>query len=151
MKNRQATYVSVSAGGNDATCISSISVAWPDGSDAKVWLGDIGYGCADDIHGPWWQNSNNQTGSDPEQKSRCIWIDGDGTDGIQTEAIALHIADFGRTGNTVQSPDGTTTNAISKKWRDNRDLICKAVARMDFPTTTYSKDVYPLIYQPPLS
>jgi len=36
MDGVQATYVSVGTGGNDAICISAVSVAWPDGSTPKV-------------------------------------------------------------------------------------------------------------------
>jgi hypothetical protein len=46
MDGRQATYVSVGTGGNDAICISAVSVAWPDNSSPKVWLGDMGANCS---------------------------------------------------------------------------------------------------------
>jgi hypothetical protein len=148
MDGRQATYVSVATGGNDAICISAISVAWPDGSTPKVWLGDMGQKCAT-ADGPFWANSVTQTGSDPEFQSKCIWIDGDGTDGITTQGFGLHIVDFGRTDGATTSNGAPTTNPVADQWNNDNDLLCKAPGRMNF-SSFFEADTYPLVYQPPL-
>ncbi|KAM0148799.1 hypothetical protein ACHAPC_006340 [Botrytis cinerea] len=46
---RQAQYISAVSGGNDAICISYITVTWPD-SLKESWMGDWGYLCG----GPWY-------------------------------------------------------------------------------------------------
>lgn len=148
MDGKQATYVSVAYGGNDAICISAVSVAWPDNSTPKVWLGDMGQNCST-ASGPFWANSVTQTGSDPQFQSKCIWIDGDKTDGITTEGFSLHIVDFGRTDGATTTDGAPTTNPVAEQWNDNNDLLCKASGRMNFYDLFLSDD-YPLVYQPPL-
>ncbi|KAF2664830.1 hypothetical protein BT63DRAFT_459443 [Microthyrium microscopicum] len=152
-QGKQATYVTVAAAGNDAICISGISVAWPDGSDPRGWLGDMGQNCTDvglsAAESPYWANSNTQTGSDPSHKSKCIWLDGDKTGGIATQAIGLHITDFGRTDGATDANGEPLRNAVAKQWTGNRDLFCKAKARMGFYDTFFA-DSFPLVYQPPL-
>jgi hypothetical protein len=148
MDGRQATYVTVVTGGNDALCISALSVAWPDGTAPKVWLGDMGQKCAT-TEGPFWANSATQTGSDPQFQSKCVWIDGDGTDGITTKGFSLHIVDFGRTDGATTNNGEPTTNPVADQWNENNDLLCKAPGRMNF-SSNFQADTYPWIYQPPL-
>ena len=108
MDGRQATYVSVGTGGNDAICFSAVSVAWPDNSSPKVWLGDMGANCST-ADGLFWTESVTQTGSDPEFQSKCIWIDNDDTNGIPSQGFSLHIVDFGRTDGAVTNNGAPTT------------------------------------------
>lgn len=61
---RQAQYISAVSGGNDAICISYITVTWPD-SLKESWMGDWGYLCG----GPWYPAhtiSNVQSDYKPE-------------------------------------------------------------------------------------
>jgi hypothetical protein len=148
MKGTQATYVSVSSGGDDAICIAAVSVAWADGSDPKVWLGDIGKNCST-TRGPYWAPSNTQTGADPQDKSNCIWIGSAGHGGITTQGFGLHIIDFGRTDGLLDQKGQPTTNPVADQWTTNNDLLCKAQARMGF-YDTFMGTQYPQVYVPPL-
>jgi hypothetical protein len=148
MEGRQATYVSIANGGANAICISAVSVAWPDNSTPKGWLGDIAYNCST-ADGPLWANSVTQTGSDPEFQAKCVWIDGDGTNGIPHQGFSLHIVDFGRTDGAVTKDGAPTTNAVAQQWNDNNDLLCKAPGRMNF-YENFLPDDFPIVYQPPL-
>ena len=131
MKGTQASYIAVSAGGNDAICISSISVAWPDGSDALVWLGDLGRACVSD-----WSPSVSRTGSGGEQSS-CVWIDGDYSNGLKYQGLGLHMTDFDAISN------------VATAFNDNIDLLCNAPARQKF-YPQLRKDDWTLYFQPPL-
>jgi hypothetical protein len=149
MGGKQATYVSVAAGGNKPLCISALSVAWPDGSDSKVWLGDIGYNCSAEPNGPSWANSVTQTGSDPQFQSKCIWIDAALKYGILSQGFGLHIVDFGRTDGAVDNNGAPTSNPVAQQWNENNALLCNAPGRMNF-SSFFEADTYPLVYQPPL-
>jgi len=108
----------------------------------------MGYKCAA-ATGPYFANSVTQTGSDPEDQSKCIWIDGDDTNGITTQGFSLHIVDFGRTDGAVTNGGGQTTNPVAEQWNNNTDLLCKAPGRMNF-YNAFGPDDFPIIYQPPL-
>jgi hypothetical protein len=137
-QGKQATYVSVQTGGNDALCISAVTVAWPDDNNPKGWLGDMGYECAT-AAGPFFALSVTQTGDDPEFQSRCV----------PSQGFGLHIVDFGRTDGAFTPDGGNTTNPVADQWNDNMDLLCKAPARMNF-YTDFARDDFPVVYQPPL-
>ncbi|TGO71131.1 hypothetical protein BELL_0616g00060 [Botrytis elliptica] len=85
---RQGQYLSVVSGGNDALCISYIAVTWPDGGQ-QTWTGDIGVQCG----GDWYES---QTIMDPSTNymPKCMWIDSDGSNGIKTKGMGIHITDF---------------------------------------------------------
>jgi hypothetical protein len=150
MEGKQATYVSVQAGGSNEICISAISVAWPDGSSPKVWLGDIGVNCSTAADGPEWSNSVTQTGSDPQFQSKCIWLTTDPLAlGIHNEGINLHIVDFGRTDGATTRDGAQTTNPVALQWNSDNDLLCKAPGRMTF-VNRQNGAIPILVYQPPL-
>jgi hypothetical protein len=152
MAGKQATYVAVGAGGSDAICISAISVSWPDGSNPKVWLGDLAANCSDIMatNTPFWANSVTQTGDNPQYQSKCVYIDGIVNGDVTAEAIGLHITDFGRTDGAFDGNGGLTTNPVAEQWNDNRDLLCGATPRM-YIYDSFGSNEYPDIYQPPLS
>lgn len=108
----------------------------------------MGYNCST-ADGPFWANSVTQTGSDPEFQAKCIWIDGDSTNGIPTQGFSLHIVDFGRTNGAVTKDGAPTTNPVADQWNDNNNLLCKAPGRMNF-YKDFLPDDFPNLYQPPL-
>ncbi|KAF1949403.1 hypothetical protein CC80DRAFT_581401 [Byssothecium circinans] len=110
MEGRQAQYISVSQGGNDALCISYISMTWSDGQN-KAWYGDVGKEC-----GGVWYNSQTLMG-DGDYRPRCVWIDGDGTNGIKTKGMGIHITDF------------TATEKRAQAYVKDPDTMCKSKPR----------------------
>ena len=104
---RQAQYISVSKGGIDAICISYIAVTWPDGQK-KAWYGDVGYSC-----GGHWYNSNTIIG-DGNYQPKCLWIDGDSSNGITTQGFGVHITDF------------TATAERAAAYQEDPDTMCKS-------------------------
>ncbi|KAL1626478.1 hypothetical protein SLS56_006789 [Neofusicoccum ribis] len=129
-QGRQAQYISVSKGGNDALCISYISVTWPDGQQ-KAWYGDVGYQC-----GGFWYNSQTIVGDDNYQP-KCIWIDGDSSNGITTQGMGIHITDF------------TATQERAQAYADDPDTMCKSKPRFHLYDKLTS-DYYLPFFNPPL-
>ncbi|KAL9108924.1 MAG: hypothetical protein Q9227_006320 [Pyrenula ochraceoflavens] len=132
MGGRQAEYVSISNGGNDALCIAYISMTWPDGSQ-YIWSGDVGYSCG----GHWYpsQTTFGQAGKD--YKPRCLWIDGDDSNGITTQGLGMHITDF------------ESTNERAAAYNKNNRLMCGSMPRFWLYNTINSDKSLPY-FDPPL-
>ena len=112
MGGRQAEYLSISKGGNDALCIAYITVTWPDNSK-YVWSGDVGYSC-----GAHWYPSQTTFGeANPGYKPKCMWIDGDDSNGISTQGLGMHITDF------------QSTKERAAAFNKDTDLMCKSTPR----------------------
>ncbi|KAG9232657.1 hypothetical protein BJ875DRAFT_485887 [Amylocarpus encephaloides] len=108
-------YLAISAGGNDAICISFIQMVRPD-LQVFGWTGDIGKAC-----GAPWYPSNREVNTN-HTKPACVWIDGDGRsgsgpNGINFKGIGLHMTDF-------TGYDGT---AIS--YQADPSIMCKSKPR----------------------
>ncbi|KAK8006659.1 hypothetical protein PG991_012956 [Apiospora marii] len=129
-QGRQAQYLSVSKGGNDALCISYISMTWPDGQK-KAWYGDVGYQC-----GGHWYNSQTLIGDDNYQP-KCTWIDGDKSNGITTQGFGMHITDF------------TATKERAAAYADDQDTMCKSKPRFHLYDDLKS-DYFLPYFSPPL-
>jgi len=129
-QGRQAQYISVSKGGNDALCISYISATWPDGQQ-KAWYGDVGYQC-----GGFWYNSQTIIGDDNYQP-KCVWIDGDKSNGITTQGLGVHITDF------------TATKERAQAYADDQDTMCKSKPRFHLYDNLKS-DYFLPYFNPPL-
>lgn len=129
-QGRQAQYISVSKGGNDALCISYIAVTWPDGQQ-KGWYGDVGYQC-----GGSWYNSQTIIGEDNYQP-KCVWIDGDKSNGITTQGMGIHITDF------------TATEERAKAYAGDPDTMCKSKPRFHLYDDLTS-DMFLPYFDPPL-
>lgn len=110
MEGRQAQYISISKGGNDALCIAYITMTWPDGQN-KAWYGDVGADC-----GGHWYNSQTIIGEGNYQP-RCTWIDGDASNGIKTQGMGIHITDF------------TATEERAAAYKKDKDTMCKSKPR----------------------
>jgi hypothetical protein len=129
-QGRQAQYISVSKGGNDALCISYIAVTWPDGQQ-KAWYGDVGYQC-----GGFWYNSQTIIGEDNYQP-KCIWIDGDSSNGITTQGMGIHITDF------------VATQQRAEAYAKDPDTMCKSKPRFHLYDDLTS-DMFLPVFNPPL-
>jgi hypothetical protein len=110
----QAHYISLSQRGNDAICIAGISVTWPDGIE-YAWYGDVGELCG----APWYHSSTILSAQDL-YTPKCVWIDGDETNGIKTKGMAIHLPSFVATEERAQS------------MTDDKDLWCKVQPRLHF-------------------
>jgi hypothetical protein len=130
METVQAQYVSISKGGNDALCVAYISLTWPDGSN-KAWYGDVGSEC-----GGHWYNSQTIVG-DTNYQPRCTWIDGDGSNGITTQGMGIHITDF------------TATEERIAAYKKDKDTMCKSKPRFRL-YDKLSSDMFLPYFNPPL-
>ncbi|KAF2688910.1 hypothetical protein K458DRAFT_414590 [Lentithecium fluviatile CBS 122367] len=110
----QAEYISLSQAGVDAICVAGISVTWPDGLEF-AWYGDVGEFC-----GAPWYHSTTILSSKDLYKPKCVWIDGDATNGIKTQGIGIHIPSFVATAERAQS------------MTDDKDLWCNVAPRIKF-------------------
>lgn len=129
--SKQATYISVSKGGDDALCISYISVKWPD-KGTQMWTGDIGYQC-----GGHWYPSNTIVAGTNSYKSKCTWIDGNASNGITTQGMGIHLIDF------------VANKFTAEAFAQNQSLLCDSKPRFhlyDYLTSDY----YLPVFDPPL-
>ena len=102
-ETRQSEYISVSQGGDNAVCIAYISMAWPDGGQ-RAWYGDVAKSCGQGnaLGGISCYYSNTIAG-DNDYKPACVWVDGDGTNGINHKGMGIHITDFTATRERTES------------------------------------------------
>jgi hypothetical protein len=110
----QAEYISLSQAGVDAICIAGISVTWPDGLEF-AWYGDVAEFC-----GAPWYHSTTILSSKDLYKPKCVWIDGDATNGIKTKGIGIHIPSFVATAERAESMTA------------DKDLWCNVAPRLKF-------------------
>lgn len=106
----QAEYILIASGGNDAICISYVTVTWPDGG-VRSWYGDYAADC-----GGHWYYSHTITHPDGH-KPKCTWIDGDASNGLSTQGFGYHIPDF------------TSTPERDEQRKSNTDLLCGSQPR----------------------
>ncbi|PSN68557.1 hypothetical protein BS50DRAFT_520523 [Corynespora cassiicola Philippines] len=129
-QGRQAQYISVSKGGDNALCVAYVSMTWPDGQN-KAWYGDVGMECG----GKWYESQN--VFGDSNYSPKCLWIDGDESNGITTEGFGLHITDF------------TATEERMKAYKDDKDTMCKSKPRFHLYDDLKS-DYFLPFFNPPL-
>jgi hypothetical protein len=110
----QAQYISLSQAGVDALCVAGISVTWPDGLEF-AWYGDVAEFCG----APWYPSTTVLSAKDL-YTPKCVWIDGDATNGIKTQGIAMHIPSFVATAERAQS------------MTEDKDLWCNTAPRLKF-------------------
>ncbi|KAK5164892.1 uncharacterized protein LTR77_009556 [Saxophila tyrrhenica] len=120
----QADYVSV-ANGDDATCISWISVTQSDGSPGGAWTGDIGDHC-----GVRTYYGNQQAGTYPDGSTwrpLCAWFDSDGTDGIKYAALKFTVRAYGElSSDTITKNQGCSATLFAP---DNGPINGKILLR----------------------
>jgi len=110
----QAEYISLSQAGVDAICIAGISVTWPDGLEF-AWYGDVAEFCG----APWYHSTTILSAKDL-YKPKCVWIDGDASNGIKTKGIGIHIPSFVATAERAES------------MTQDKDLWCNVAPRLKF-------------------
>jgi hypothetical protein len=110
----QTHYISLSQAGVDAICIAGISVTDP--SDIQfAWYGDVAEFCG----APWYASQTILSSKDMYMP-KCVWIDGDATNGIKTKGISLHLPSF------------IATDERAESMTKDKDLWCNVAPRLKF-------------------
>ncbi|KAF2823854.1 hypothetical protein CC86DRAFT_408874 [Ophiobolus disseminans] len=123
----QPQYLKVAAG-NDGICISVIIAQG--NSASYTWTGDMGQHC-----GAQWYESNFKFGNS-NIPPKCVWLDGDHTNGIVASAITLHMPDFN--GALLNQYNETSPHYDPPEIGFRR--LCTNTARMTFHQTFTSGD-----------
>lgn len=103
-------YISLSHGGNDAICVSFITVRTPTGNQYS-FTGDIAFECVEQGVGIFWYHGNVviSQGEKGIVEPKCFWLDGDATNGINTKGVGIHLPSFipskGREASFKESPN----------------------------------------------
>jgi hypothetical protein len=125
----KAEYITVSASGTDAICISAIAVTYPTSSDTYAFLpGEVAAVC--NTHNPDYKYSwspsassiqfKSQSGQTQDGRPKCLWIDKPDDDGDST----THYQGF-----QVHLPDFKLDNSTFKTWQDDPSHMCDSLAR----------------------
>ncbi|USW57231.1 hypothetical protein Slin15195_G105500 [Septoria linicola] len=102
-------YIMLSNLENDAICISTITVA--NEIISASFSGDTGYMC-----GQSWFLSEAPIGSN-YAKPRCVWLDGDHSNGLNARAMSFHLNDF------------APNNDKLTQYLNEPDTLCKSTPR----------------------
>lgn len=128
--NVPAAYVSISASGDDAVCVAFVTISQANG-DSSTFTGDVPAKC-----GATWFESSINLGTNG-QHPKCVWIDQNGSDGLQDQGFGFHVRDFFGTVEQGNAYDGNT------------DLMCKSGPRFRMYQQLKAKESI-LFYKPPL-
>ncbi|RYP77011.1 hypothetical protein DL769_003496 [Monosporascus sp. CRB-8-3] len=105
-------YILLSQHEHDAICIASVQVS--NGAISSTFYGDTGYAC-----GQSWFYSSREFGTD-YVKPKCVWLDGDHTNGINAKAISWHINDM------------IPANDKIEMFNSNPNYLCGSTPRFSF-------------------
>lgn len=108
-KQADPYYVMLSNPSHDAICIAAITVA--NQKISATFYGDTGVMC-----GQSWYYSENRIGSN-FQKPKCVWLDGDHTNGLNAKAMSFHVNDMAPAADKLAEYD------------ENRATICQSTPR----------------------
>lgn len=108
----QAAYLMMSNIDDDAICISAIYVT--DERVSTAIFGDLPKMC-----GISWTHSNRAIG-ETHQMPDCFWLDNDGTNGINAQAVSFHLTD------SVANPDRIA------QYNERLDSFCGSTPRFSF-------------------
>ncbi|KAK5190461.1 hypothetical protein LTR99_008865 [Exophiala xenobiotica] len=146
--NTRASYMAISADGNDAICISAIAIMYPDGGSDLI-LGDIparlcgwrSYVSATELPIPGRGSAT--------YRPQCFWLDGDDSFGDRKKpwakgsnmpyTVGFHIRDFRGNNDTV--------NALRK----SKDLFCGSSGRMETWSKDQNAEAWVNVFNPPLT
>jgi hypothetical protein len=146
-----ALLVALAASGNDAICINWVSVAWPSG-EHWGFLGDLGTMCNAD----WYYSDTLTANWDSEsteapvllnRSSNCLWLDGDGSNGLRLQGLGIHLLDFssskdsdndGRAKQYHANPETMRSNALRFKMYE--DMHAKTEIPIFWPKLAYNSD-----------
>lgn len=114
--NVAAHYLGISAGGIDALCIAGVTVTFTDGSKT-AFSGNIPKSC-----GAAWANSETQIqtalGDGKSPTPDCVWIDGNGSNGLPYQGFGVHLPSF-----------GTGNKKLAESYKVDSRLMCKSGPR----------------------
>ncbi|KAI4627654.1 uncharacterized protein J4E87_004218 [Alternaria ethzedia] len=128
-ETEKAEYITVSASGTDAICISAIAVTYPTSSDTYAFLpGEVAAIC--NTHNPDYKYSwspsatqiqfKSESGQTQDGRPKCLWIDkpdDDGDSATHYEGFQVHLPDF--------KLDNTTFHG----WQEDPSQMCDSLAR----------------------
>ncbi|KAI4945665.1 hypothetical protein J4E91_008008 [Alternaria rosae] len=128
-ETEKAEYITVSASGPDAICISAIAVTYPTSSDTYAFLpGEVAAIC--NTHNPDYKYSwspsatsiqfKSESGQTQDGRPKCLWIDKPDEDGES----ATHYEGF-----QVHLPDFKLDNSTFHGWQDDPSHMCDSLAR----------------------
>jgi hypothetical protein len=134
--NVPPAYVSVSAGGTDGICISLLSMTFPDGSSA-AWNGDVAFQCRGQ-RSKFFESILPISSEGSVVTPKCVWIDRDGTSGIEHQGFGFHVRDFFNVPEQIRAYNKTL------------DLLCNSGPRFRMYTALRPEDPV-LMFRPPLN
>jgi len=126
-----AEYIMLSTVSPNAVCISAIYIT--DAATSYSWYGDYGHAC-----GQSWFISDKIIGDQGKTPS-CVWLDSDGTDNDNAQAMSFHLLD------TIPSYD--RLYQYNQTWAG--DLMCKSTPRFSFWGKLLPDSRIP-VFDPPL-
>ncbi|KAK8068224.1 hypothetical protein PG996_007336 [Apiospora saccharicola] len=125
----KAAYVLLSNVDNDAICVSAIYIT--ETKTTTTWFGDVGKPC-----GMSWYQSNRRVG-ESGQMPACVWLDNDGSEGINSQALSFHI------------PDMIANDDRVAQFGEDIDSLCKSTPRFSFWGDLEADSLIPF-FDPPL-
>ena len=131
--NVDATYMSITNGGDDAVCIQSIAVTFPN-NDKAGFTGDPPKLCGAD-----WFHSSLPLNDDPSVPiPACVWVDRDGSNGLRFQGFGVHIPDF------------KGTAGMNAQYNASIDTMCKSGPRFRMYESLHTEDPI-LVFKPTLT
>lgn len=125
----QAAYIMLSNMDDDAICISAVYITEP--RTTTTWFGDVGKRC-----GMSWYQSNRRVG-EAGQTPACVWLDNDGSAGVNSQALSFHVPDM------VANADRVA------QFGADIDSLCRSTPRFSFWGDLAADSVVPF-FDPPL-
>ncbi|KAK7917358.1 hypothetical protein PG985_010966 [Apiospora marii] len=125
----QAAYILLSNMDNDAICISAVYIT--ETKTTTTWFGDVGKRC-----GMSWYQSNRRIG-ESGQTPACVWLDNDGSEGINSQALSFHI------------PDMIANDDRVEQFGEDINSLCKSTPRFSFWGDLEADSIMPF-FDPPL-
>lgn len=122
-------YIMLSNFEHDAICIAAVTVA--NQKISGTFYGDTGYMC-----GQSWFLSENRIGSN-FQKPKCVWLDGDHTNGINARAISFHLNDLAPNRDKLA------------QYQAQPETLCQSTPRFSFWGNLLPDGIIPF-FKPPL-
>ena len=111
-------------------CVSFVNITQANG-DSSTFTGDVPAQCGAILF-----ESEIPLGTDGEHH-KCVWIDGDGSNGLLDQGFGFHVRDF------------FGTEAQGAAYANNSDMMCMSGPRFRMYPTLKAKESI-LFYDPPL-
>ena len=121
-----AEYISITASGKDAVCISYIAITVPNG-DYYSFIGNTPVKCG----AVWYESRAIMAGTDV--RPQCFWLS---SDDRFLQGLSFRLSDF-------TNPNATKMEALSKQYDDQPDSLCKSQPRIGLWKTMTEKNCIP--------